>query len=105
MMYYLLAILVAGLVTYALRGAVFVLFPGGKELPGWLSRLGDVLPAAIMSVLVVYCLRGARDDMLYTGVPGLIAVLVTGVSYKWKHSTFISIVLGTAVYMVLIRVM
>lgn len=32
------------------------------------------------------------------------AVFVVGVSYKSKHHTFVSIVLGTAVYMILLRI-
>lgn len=32
------------------------------------------------------------------------AVFVVGVSYKSKHHTFLSIVLGTAVYMILLRI-
>ena len=50
------------------------------------------------------CLRSVKSDFLGNGIPGLIAVLVVAAGYKWKHSTFISIVAGTAVYMVLIRI-
>ena len=64
----------------------------------------SVLPSAIMAVLIVYCLRGAKSDVTHTGVPGLIAVLLTAVIYRWKHQTLLSIFLGTAVYMMLIRV-
>ena len=101
--YFLLAVLVGALVTFALRALPFVLFRGSRSMPGWLQRLGEALPPAIMAVLVVYCLKGARTDPLGVGLPGLIAVLVTGLSYKWKHNTFLSIIVGTAVYMVLIR--
>lgn len=34
-----------------------------------------------------------------TGVWQLLAVFVVAVSYKWKHNTFLSILLGTISYM------
>ncbi|MBQ6517786.1 MAG: AzlD domain-containing protein, partial [Anaerolineaceae bacterium] len=34
-----------------------------------------------------------------------IAVLVVALSFKWKHNTFLSILSGTAVYMLLLRVL
>lgn len=102
--YILSAIAVSAVITYMLRGAVFVFFHGDRKLPGWLEQLGDVLPSAVMAVLVVYCLRGVRDDLTGAGIPGIIAAVITGLSYKWKHNTFFSIILGTVVYMALIRV-
>ncbi len=101
--YILAAVAVSAIITYVLRGAVFVLFHGEKEMPVWLERLGDVLPSAVMAVLVIYCLRGIRDDFTGSGVPGIIAAVITGISFKWKHNTFLSIIVGTAVYMAFIR--
>ena len=37
------------------------------------------------------------------GLCQLLAVSVTALVHKWKHNTFLSIILGTAVYMLLIR--
>lgn len=102
--YILAAILTGAVVTFMLRALPFLLFSGKREMPAWMHQLGKILPSAIMAVLIVYCLRGARSDFTGTGVPGLIAAAVVVLTYKWKHSTFISIVTGTAVYMVLIRV-
>jgi len=103
--YIFAAIIISAVITFSLRGVVFVFFRGEKKMPVWLERLGDVLPSAVMAVLVIYCLRGVRDDFTGTGIPGIIAAVLTGLLYKWKHNTFLSIILGTAVYMVLIRVM
>ena len=103
--YILTAILVGLAVTFFLRALPFLLFSGKREMPAWMHQLGQLLPSAIMAVLIIYCLRGARSDFFGTGVPGLIAAAVVVLTYKWKHSTFISIVAGTAVYMVLIRMM
>ncbi|MBE6010691.1 MAG: branched-chain amino acid permease [Lachnospiraceae bacterium] len=103
--YILAAILTGAVVTFMLRALPFLLFSGKREMPAWMHQLGKILPSAIMAVLIVYCLRGARSDFAGTGIPGLIAAAVVVLTYKWKHSTFISIVAGTAVYMALIRVM
>ena len=103
--FFLAAVLLSALIVVFLRSVAFLLFRGDRSMPMWMQRLGDLLPAAITAVLIVYCLRGGKSDLIGTGVPGIIAVLATGLSYKWKHNTFISIILGTAVYMALIRVM
>lgn len=101
--YILAAVLISAIVTYALRGIVFVFFNGKSKMPKWLEQLGNVLPAAVMGVLVIYCLRNIRNDMIHTGIPGIIAAVITGIMHRWKHNTFLSIIVGTVVYMVLIR--
>ena len=74
-------------------------------MPLWLDKLGQVLPAAIMAVLIVYCLKDVGSDLRGTALPKGIAVAVVAVSYKWEHNTLISIAAGTALYMVLLRVL
>ena len=105
MRYVVLAIIISAFVTYALRSVVFVFFGGERKLPIWLDKLGGVLPSAIMAVLVVYCLRAVRDDFTQTGIIGVIAAIITALVHKWKHNTFLSIIIGTLVYMILIRVL
>lgn len=95
----------ASIVTIAVTAFSFVLFRGGRSMPDWMKRLGQILPSAIMAVLIVYCLKGAKSNLFGTGIPGIAAVLVVAVSYKWKHNTFISIIAGTAVYLVMLRMM
>ncbi len=104
-LYVILAIFIAAVVTFSLRALPFLLFSGNRKMPDWLSRLGAVLPSAIMAVLIVYCLKGVKSDIIGTGVPSAIAVLVVALSYKWKHNTFLSILFGTAVYMLLLRIL
>ena len=104
-LYIFVAIAISAVITYALRSAVFVFFRGDRTMPAWLERLGDVLPSAVMGVLVVYCLRGIRDDITGSGIWGVIAAVITGISYKLFHNTFLSIILGTAAYMVMIRLL
>lgn len=103
-LYVVLAIFISALITFLLRALPFLLFSGDRRMPDWLSRLGAVLPSAIMAVLIVYCLKGVKSDIIGTGIPSAIAVLVVALSFKWKHNTFLSILSGTAVYMLLLRV-
>ena len=104
-LYVVLAIFIAAVVTFFFFFLPFLLFSGNRKMPDWLSRLGAVLPSAIMAVLIVYCLKGVKSDIIGTGVPSAIAVLVVALSYKWKHNTFLSILFGTAVYMLLLRIL
>lgn len=104
-LYVVLAIFISALITFSLRALPFPLFSGDRRMPDWLSRLGAVLPSAIMAVLIVYCLKGVKSDIIGTGIPSAIAVLVVALSFKWKHNTFLSILSGTAVYMLLLRVL
>jgi branched-subunit amino acid transport protein AzlD len=52
----------------------------------------------------VYCLKETGSDFSHTGIANFLAVAVVAVSYKWKHNTFLSILFGTAVNMILIQV-
>ncbi len=99
----LIYISLAAVITLALRVLPFVIFGGKRQLPAKLTVLGDMLPAAIMAVLVVYCLKTVPWDFSGTGIWQLVAAVVVAISFKWKHNTFLSIVLGTVLYMILIR--
>ena len=101
--YILIGIAVSAVVTFALRALPFVIFNGKRQMPEMLVKLGRVLPATIMAVLIVYCL--AVSAPVATGIPSLVGVLVTGGTYKWKHNTLLSILLGTVSYMVMLRIM
>ena len=101
--YVLLAILLAAVITFALRALPFLIFYGERKMPEFLVKLGAVLPAAIMAVLIVYCLKDIAVDWRANALSKILAVLTVGISYKWKHNALISIAAGTAVYMILIR--
>lgn len=50
-------------------------------------------------------MKGAVAAPVATGIPSLVGVLVTGGTYKWRHNTLLSILLGTASYMIMLRIM
>lgn len=102
--YILIAVAVSAVITFGLRAFPFVLFGGSRKMPETIVKLGKVLPATIMAVLIVYCVKDSMENIVGIGIPKAIAVLVVAGSYKWKHNTFVSIALGTLVYMVLLRI-
>ena len=65
--------------------------------------LGEVLPFAIMGMLVVYCLKGVTPLSGNHGIPELAAVLLTVGLHKWKHNTLLSVLGGTICYMIFIQ--
>ena len=90
-------------VTIGLRFAPFLLLRG-RETPKFIAYLGRVLPYAIMGMLVVYCLRGTSFATVANWLPQLIAVAVVVLLHLWKRNTLLSIIAGTALYMVLMQV-
>lgn len=101
--YVLTAILVSAVCTFALRALPFLISGRMKEKSENLEFLGRILPPAIMAILLVYCLRDVPSDIQIIGVPKIVGVLITGISYVWKNNTFLSIILGTVTYMILIQ--
>ena len=95
---------VIALVTAAIRFLPFWVFRGGRPVPTVVEKLGRVLPAAIMGMLVVYCLKGVSLSALSGWVPALVACLVTGALHIWKRNTLLSIIGGTVCYMILVQV-
>ncbi|MDO4542238.1 MAG: AzlD domain-containing protein, partial [Bacillota bacterium] len=82
----------------------FALFPGGKETPAYIMYLGKVLPAAIIALLVVYCLQNTAVLSYPYGIPEAIAVAAVVLVHLWKRNNLLSIVGGTVLYMLLIQV-
>ncbi len=98
-------IAVSAAITFMLRALPFFAFSGEREMPEWLERLGQALPPAIMAVLIVYCLKDIPTAYRTEALPKLAGVAATVIVYKLKHNTLAGLVAGTAVYMLLIRVL
>jgi len=103
-LYPIAAIAVVALVTWGLRAAPFALF-GSRPLPGTMRYLGKALPPAIMTVLVIYCLRNTAFDRSPFGVPELAACALVALLQIAKRNMYLSIIAGTVCYMVLIRIL
>ena len=100
----ILTIGICALATMFTRFAPFVLFSEKRKTPPYIEYLGEALPGAIFAMLVVYCLRNVSFFSGNHGFPELLAVGCTVLIHLWKRNTLLSIALGTAAYMILIRV-
>lgn len=96
-------IIVAAVCTFATRLFPFALFGGKKEVPEFVKYLGDILPVAIIGVLIVYCLKDFTTGNIYVIAPQLIAAAATAGVHIWKRNTLLSIAVGTIGYMLLIH--
>lgn len=81
----------------------FLVFGNGRT-PKIVDYLGKVLPAAMMGLLVVYCFKDVDFGSVGSLVPTLVASACVAVVHLLKRNTVLSITAGTAVYMLLIRV-
>ena len=95
--------LVIALCTIFTRFLPFIIF-GNRDLPLPLQYLGPILPATIMAVLVVYCLKSTAFSAPALWIPQFVSVAVVVLLYLWKRQTMLSIVGGTACYMLLVQV-
>ena len=96
----LLIAVIAG-VTALIRFLPFLVFHKGT--PKTVLYLGEVLPYAIMGMLVVYCLKDISITGSTHAIPEFLVVAVTALLHKWKHNTLLSILTGTVFYMVLVQ--
>ena len=94
---------VIALVTAVTRFLPFVIWSGNRKTPALIEKLGRSLPYAIMGMLVVYCLKSVNFTEVSGFLPELISCIVVGILYVWKRNTLISIISGTACYMLLVQ--
>ena len=78
--------------TMATRFIPFLVFPPGRKTPEYIRYLGRVLPAAAISLLVIYCFRDVS-----------IASAAVVILHLWQRKMVLSIAGGTVIYMLLIQ--
>lgn len=99
----ILLIAIMALVTAALRFLPFLIFGENRKTPPLITYLGQVLPYAIMGMLVVYCLKDVSLATAPFGIPEAIGCAVVALLHVWKRNTLLSIGAGTVVYMLLVQ--
>ena len=97
------AILIAvmAIVTMLLRFLPFMIFR--KDTPEYISYLGQVLPAALIGMLVIYCLKDTSFMEAPHGLPELISAGIVVALQAWKRNPLLSILSGTVIYMLLVQ--
>lgn len=103
----IVTIAIAAVTNFLTRYLPFRLFASGKKekegLSPFIKGLGTFLPAAIMSMLVVYCYRNINLLSGNHGLPDLLAGIITVVVHLWRRSMFLSLIVGTVSYILLIN--
>ena len=98
-----ITILVVVLGTMLTRYLPFLLFPGNKPTPKYIRYLGNVLPAAVFGLLVVYCLKNVSLLTGSHGIPELVSIAAVIALHLWKRQMLLSIAGGTVCYMLLVQ--
>ena len=95
---------VGGGVTLLSRELPFLLFRR-KAIPNVILYLGKVLPMAIMTVLVLYCVKNTAFGSPAEYLPQLVSLLLVVLLHLWKRNSTVSILGGTICYMLFIRLL
>ena len=96
-----LLVAIMAVVTMLLRFLPFLVFRRGT--PAYVTYLGKVLPAAIIGMLVIYCLKDTVLIRPPYGAPELIAAAAVVGLQCWKRNALLSILGGTVLYMVMVQ--
>ncbi|MDO4621775.1 MAG: AzlD domain-containing protein [Eubacteriales bacterium] len=96
-------VLVMALVTAAIRALPFLVFRSKENMPKVMHYLSQVLPTAVIGMLVVYCLKDIQPFSGSHAVPELLGCAAVILLHVWKRNVLISILGGTVCYMLLIQ--
>lgn len=97
-------VMIMALAVQLTRWMPFIFFKNSDRLPSAVSYLGKVIPAAMMGMLVIYCYKDYDFASVTSALPAILAGLACAGIHLWKRNTILSIAAGTAIYMILIRV-
>ena len=96
----ILMIAVMAVFTFLTRAIPFLFFSGKRELKGFIKKIADILPLAMIAVLVVYCLKNTVDQTVPQNLVTFVACAVVCILHILKGNTLLSIGVGTVLYMV-----
>jgi branched-subunit amino acid transport protein AzlD len=99
----LLIIAVTAACIFLTRLSPFVLFGRRKEPHAIIRYLGEKLPAAVMAILIIYCLKDVDFSSANSVLPQAISIALVVILHLWKKSNILSIGAGTLCYMLLIQ--
>ena len=101
--YAIIILITCALVTFLLRASSFLLFKN-KEMPKALKYLGYTLPLVMMPMLVVYGVSNVEWVQFNQAFPAICGIIFTALVHCWKKNTILSLVIGTAIYMLLLYI-
>lgn len=105
--YLILLLLVTGVTNYFLRAFPFLLFGSAQKPPPAVTELGTLISPAAIAMLVVYCYCSCFKEISFAdkffGIAEWSAGIVVVLLHLWRGNPLLSIIAGTAVYMVMIQ--
>ncbi|MBR6371942.1 MAG: AzlD domain-containing protein [Victivallales bacterium] len=108
-LYLICLVLVTATVTFLLRAFPFLAFGHTKNghTPQIVSYLGRMVSPAAIAMLVVYCycsyFQGHTLPEMHYGIAELAAGIVVVLLQLWRRNPLLSILAGTALYMLLVQ--
>lgn len=100
----LLIIAVVSSVTIFTRALPFLFFSGNRQPSKYILYIGNILPPAIMAMLLIYSIRFETPFDYPYGLPALISIFVVVLLHVWKRNNLVSILGGTVCYMLFVQV-
>ena len=67
-----------------------------------IKHLGKFLPASVMFLLIVHCIKEAPIQSIPYGIPEFISITYISIVHTYTRNTLISLLSGTLIYMVLL---
>lgn len=97
-----IALVLCTMIIFIERSLPWIIF-GKREMPKIMKRLSQLLPSALMAILVVYSLKSLTTSDLHTVLSMSIASVFTVLFHLWKKNQILSVFLGTVVYMLILN--
>ena len=95
-------IVICSCIIYLERSLPWLAF-GKRTMPSKIKKLSDLLPSALMAILVVYSLKGLTSTDFHSATALIISSIFTALIHIYKKNQILSVFLGTAVYMILLN--
>ena len=89
--------------TVLTRFLPFFAFSSKRPIPPFVEYLGKALPSAVFGMLVIYCLKDVNFLSAPESLPELAAIAAVIALHLWKKNMMLSMVGGTALYMLLVH--
>ena len=100
----IITVLALAVGSWTMRFLPPILFRNGKKHPKMIDELTPLIPPAVIGLLTVYSLKVIDFTSGSHGIPEIISVALVAVLQLLRKNMLLSIIAGTACYMILIRV-
>ncbi len=103
MNYSVLILIIIIVMTWVMRLLPIAAFGRGNKIPAVISSLGNLMPPAVLVLLIVYCVRNATPGTYPFGMPEWIGIASTALLYKLTGKSLVAMIGGTVIYMIMVQ--